>query len=177
MSVDTGPKAIQTRFDGHHFRSRLEARWAVFLKALGIEYEYEKEGYELGGGVRYLPDFWLPQADLWLEVKGEQIEEGDTAWVKAQRLAELTGHRVAVFSGSFRQANWDSVALLFRTDPGHPVEPSKWWKCSECGGWDVAPDIGGVWCACYAFSPARRTALEQACIRAQEARFEHGEQG
>jgi len=37
----------------------LEARWAVFFDALGIKYEYEAEGYDLGG-VWYLPDFWLP---------------------------------------------------------------------------------------------------------------------
>ena len=28
-------KAIETRYAGHRFRSRLEARWAVFFDALG----------------------------------------------------------------------------------------------------------------------------------------------
>lgn len=55
-----GPRAIETVFDGYKFRSRLEARWAVFFKTLGIPYEYEKEGYDLDG-TWYLPDFWLPQ--------------------------------------------------------------------------------------------------------------------
>lgn len=40
-------KAIETSYKGYRFRSRLEARWAVFFDALGIEWEYEKEGYEL----------------------------------------------------------------------------------------------------------------------------------
>lgn len=30
-------QAIQTRYAGHHFRSRLEARWAVFFDYLGVE--------------------------------------------------------------------------------------------------------------------------------------------
>ena len=39
--------AIQTQYAGHHFRSRLEARWAVFFDACGVKWEYEKEGYDL----------------------------------------------------------------------------------------------------------------------------------
>lgn len=51
---------IETRYGGHRFRSRTEARWAVCLDALGLRWDYEPEGYELPGGTRYLPDFWLP---------------------------------------------------------------------------------------------------------------------
>lgn len=65
-------KAIETKYKGYRFRSRLEARWAVFFDALGIEWEYEKEGYELSTGERYLPDFWIPANQLWVEVKGEE---------------------------------------------------------------------------------------------------------
>lgn len=61
---------IETEYKGYKFRSRLEARWAVFLDALGIEWKYEAEGYELGE-YRYLPDFWLPRLGLWAEVKGD----------------------------------------------------------------------------------------------------------
>lgn len=50
-------KAIETRYKGYRFRSRLEARWAVFFDALGIKWEYEPEGFELPDGTRYLPDF------------------------------------------------------------------------------------------------------------------------
>jgi hypothetical protein len=50
-------KAIETVYNGYRFRSRLEARWAVFFDALGVEYEYEPEGFELPSGRRYLPDF------------------------------------------------------------------------------------------------------------------------
>lgn len=61
-------KAIETVYKGYRFRSRLEARWAVFFDALGIEWEYEKEGYDLDG-IRYLPDFWLCKQRYWLEIK------------------------------------------------------------------------------------------------------------
>lgn len=65
-------KAIETKYNGYKFRSRLEARWAVFFDNYGIAYEYELEGYELGNGKRYLPDFFLPALDLFVEVKPNQ---------------------------------------------------------------------------------------------------------
>lgn len=64
-------KPIETQYKGYRFRSRLEARWAVFFDALGLQWEYEKQGYKLPGVGWYLPDFWLPQANLWVEIKPE----------------------------------------------------------------------------------------------------------
>lgn len=63
-------KAINTHYNGFFFRSRCEARWAVFFDKLGIEYVYEPEGFELKSG-RYLPDFYLPKWRCWVEIKGE----------------------------------------------------------------------------------------------------------
>lgn len=65
-------KAIETRYGGYRFRSRLEARWAVFLNEIGLDWEYEPQGYEVPtrrGTIRYLPDFWLGSGQ-WGEVKG-----------------------------------------------------------------------------------------------------------
>lgn len=67
----TQSTAIETEYKGYLFRSRLEARWAVFFDAIGIEWKYETEGYEVGD-YRYLPDFWLPAASAWVEVKGDK---------------------------------------------------------------------------------------------------------
>ena len=79
-------KAIETYYDGHFFRSRLEARWAVFFNACGVKWEYEAQGYDLGNGIYYLPDFLLHgvvfnhggyrrDQDLYVEVKGQMTEE------------------------------------------------------------------------------------------------------
>jgi len=70
-------KAIDTAYKGYLFRSRLEARWAVFFDALGLKWEYEVEGFDLDG-VWYLPDFLVktPQgADMWVEVKREGVSK------------------------------------------------------------------------------------------------------
>jgi hypothetical protein len=50
-----GLQPIETRYKGYRFRSRLEARWAVFLDAIGAEWEYEKQGYSLNGVGRGRP--------------------------------------------------------------------------------------------------------------------------
>ena len=60
---------IETVFDGHRFRSRTEARWAVFFRHMGWKYGYEQEGFNLDG-LYYLPDFWLPETGCWFEIKG-----------------------------------------------------------------------------------------------------------
>ena len=65
--------AIQTHYAGCHFRSRLEARWAVFFDTLNIKWEYEKEGFTNGTDC-YLPDFYLPATKTWVEVKGDPDE-------------------------------------------------------------------------------------------------------
>ena len=77
-------KPIETKYKGYCFRSRLEARWAVFFDALGVEWQYEQEGLDLtdayqkrvdfkpldpGQRVLYLPDFYLPQQRKYVEIK------------------------------------------------------------------------------------------------------------
>ena len=75
-------KAIETQYRGCWFRSRLEARWAVFFDALGIRWEYEKEGFEITSlweerRWRYLPDFYLTDLKTWVEVKGSLDDVSD----------------------------------------------------------------------------------------------------
>jgi len=62
-------KAIETRYNGRKFRSRHEARWALFFDECDTTYSYEPEGFNLGALGCYLPDFYLPEKKLWVEVK------------------------------------------------------------------------------------------------------------
>lgn len=112
-------KAIETRWKGWRFRSRTEARWAVFLEAMGIAFEYEPEGLALPSGP-YLPDFRFQLHDLlwavregedhyveftknyWLEVKGQPPtrEELQLLW-EAARHTQSTG-LLAIGAPDFR---------------------------------------------------------------------------
>lgn len=73
--------AKQTYYKGNIFRSRLEAKWAVFFDEMGIKYRYEPGTYRVpmdGYFMRYCPDFVLQnvrtqqeiQQPLYVEVKG-----------------------------------------------------------------------------------------------------------
>lgn len=67
-------QAIETRYRGYRFRSRLEARWAVFFDKMGYLWEYEPQGFDLGGALgNYLPDFYIRDLNAWIEVKGEHL--------------------------------------------------------------------------------------------------------
>lgn len=70
-------QAIETRYAGCRFRSRLEARWAVFFDTLGIEWVYEPEGFVLDGEY-YLPDFRLEHLDCFVEVKPAEPSERES---------------------------------------------------------------------------------------------------
>lgn len=88
---------IETTWRGWRFRSRTEARWAVFLTAAKIRFEYEPEGFALPSGW-YLPDFWMPERNQWLEVKGQ--EPTTLEKLKAIDLVRASGARLIFAVGN-----------------------------------------------------------------------------
>lgn len=111
-------KAIDTSYAGHRFRSRTEARWAVFLDALGVAWTYEEEGFELPSG-RYLPDFWLPDLKGWIEVKGKAPTREERA--KLAELIDGSGHSAAIVTGPPSPSKADA---LFRC-----MDYARPWDC------------------------------------------------
>ncbi len=97
-------KAIETEYKGYRFRSRLEARWAVFFDALGITWEYEKEGYDLGEAGWYLPDFWLPEFKCFVEIKGADCSDEDRA--KCEALHHESEYSVFIAQGNIGDHQW-----------------------------------------------------------------------
>lgn len=91
------PKVIETEYAGVRFRSRLEARWAVFFDQLDVPWEYESESFRLRSGA-YMPDFRLGDfcgGPVWFEVKPPDAP-ADHRWFY---LAEFTGRPVYVARG------------------------------------------------------------------------------
>lgn len=108
-------KAIETFYNGHRFRSRLEARWAVAFDVLGIGWEYEPEGFETSSGP-YLPDFRFDDRSvlhsggsdgrLWAEVKGD-----------ADRISGAEAAKILAFAFAPGEPRW-IVSLGPIPDPG-----------------------------------------------------------
>ena len=93
-------KAIETKYKGYYFRSRTEARWAVWFDEMDISWEYEKEGYDLDG-IYYLPDFWINCWDSFVEIKGVPLNElSEIEQIKIRKLAYYSRKPVIVLDGT-----------------------------------------------------------------------------
>ena len=87
-----GLTPIKTEFNGTVFDSRLEARWAIFFYKLGIKYKYEPVELTLSDGVRYTPDFWLPDFRCFFEVKSANVKNAAKERMRAeQKIADSKG--------------------------------------------------------------------------------------
>ena len=153
-------KAIETIYNGYRFRSRLEAKWAVFFDALGIPYEYEKEGYDLDG-THYLPDFWLPVQQRWIEIKGQEPTAEELR--KVDLLECGTGYPSCLFWG----LPGDNFGWAFFTC-AHPGgagksfwEYAKWRECLICENIDVDIKHGDE---CTLYSEVDDVELNRSCF-------------
>lgn len=90
-------KIIPTNYKGYKFRSRTEARWAVYFDSIGLKWEYEKEGFYLNSKIKYLPDFWLSDVNMWAEVKGKEFTKEEIE--KCELLAKETGYTCLLLEG------------------------------------------------------------------------------
>lgn len=160
--------AIETQYKGYRFRSRTEARWAVFFDALGVDWVYEPEGYNLGGAGLYLPDFWLPlpihryaNAGYFVEIKG--IKPTEEYMNRLVVLARKSKHSVWCFVG----------------EPGK----QEYWSAHNSGyyGWSDEMQFRGdrIYATTAHFIgrwPHVTAELGESAVAAMRcARFEHGE--
>ncbi len=143
-------KAIETEYKNTLFRSRIEARWAVFFDTLGVKWEYEKEGYDLSG-TWYLPDFWLPELESWVEVKGQKpTREEHAKCIKLMRHANPHGRNpwgmikaydknVYLLAGDIPSPNADYKSCLcaYSYDMECLACEYGWTECPFCGLVDI----------------------------------------
>ncbi len=189
-------KAIETPYRGHRFRSRLEARWAVFFDALKLCWEYEPEGFELPDGTLYLPDFRVrtPQNRYrWIEVKPSGISS-DPKFESFCQALEPARETATLVSGS--PLDWIKSGQSFCPRCGAPIEDNMDKNDVYCFPCDIetpsgaghpleANGVGGVaWRPHKGMILVSQSELQgfmlivnQAATKAQGARFEHGEQG
>lgn len=199
-------KAIDTIYKGCKFRSRLEARWAVFFDDLGIAWDYEPQGFRVTHRItapwneendadrfQYLPDFWLPEQQVWVEVKGA-LDQHSTL-----RLIDAAASLSSNDGGGCHDSGGHDLVVCGRLTnsilPGLPT-----WlhmhkgdleaTCFFCGphhwghGTTVACDTGEIMqdagekllngTFCTKHSPIYNLEIDAALTRARRARFEHG---
>lgn len=137
---------IETQYAGRLFRSRLEARWAVFYDAIRIPWVYELEGFKFANGVLYLPDFYLPSIDAYIEIKATRPTRRE--FDKCGWLADQTKKNVYAFWGLVGhqighgyptgQVEEDGAYLFQSSDAGFiSDEGYAWCRCTTCGKYGI----------------------------------------
>jgi hypothetical protein len=125
---------IQTKYKGYRFRSRLEARWAVFFDALDLEWIYEPEGFKLEDGTYYLPDFKVLtpyQFSHWYEIKPRGVTEDD-------KFDQFKDDLRGTVSGPPQRR----FPHLLSGDPRAIIFDGSWGVCPRCGG--VVDHVEGI---------------------------------
>lgn len=173
-------KPIETKYKGYRFRSRLEARWAVFFDAIGAKWEYEPEGYLLKDGTMYLPDFLVhgvrgrgcnEKGDIYVEVKGVLTQDD-------LNKVELFPFPIIIFGripdAKRQEGRWNFDYWKDDNEYFYNLEFSEgdyYWTEPKAGN-------GGGLVLDYPDDPYNyvdNELTEQAFNKARQARFEHGE--
>ena len=146
MTAPSGIRPIETSYKGYRFRSRLEARYAVFMDAMKVKWQYEPEGFELPSG-KYLPDFFLPEVNggTWLEIKPYGM--GYFGFLSCQGSPRLSDPRFDDFS-DFAVSNGQDFFVAY----GIPSQD----YFNECAGYELEGMLEGQgslcdpyqWCVC-----------------------------
>lgn len=145
---------IITNYNGHTFRSIMEARWAVFFDYFGFRWDYEPVGFECGEE-KYLPDFYIKDFDLYVEVKHTDGEETE----RAKRFARDRKFNLVICDG-----NPHCRPLLLvagRTNFDLPVDTTQML-------WFYKPGQGVLW---EAKEKSERPEYKEAVTKANNMRF------
>jgi hypothetical protein len=177
-SMERSFRAIETRFAGCRFRSRLEARWAVFFQTLAVPWHYEPEGFVLSTGDWHLPDFLirLKGRSLWVEVK----PAGISAPLFKQFMADIKQPGTVLHEipdpVSVRR---DGSGFDFFDEGGFRDTPYKFCICEMCGavGFEFDGFSDRMPCGCnkpYKDCTHDHPRILKALTAARSARFEAG---
>lgn len=198
-------KAIDTQYKGYNFRSRLEARWAVFFDALGLKWEYEPEGFEFDDGTKYLPDFKVqyPGRDesenhyIWFEVKSNLKNMTKEEWIKVLKFEHEVGEgNVYVLDGTPDCKMYNAPSQCIYFDISGLKSPQNIETAIDLVGLDqpftVYEDHKRSGSTLWSYKGRTwwdehenfwddhgwgQEDLEYACKKARSARFEHGRSG
>lgn len=128
------PMVLPTKYNGVLYRSKTEARWAVFFELMSWRFEYEPECFLLYERIKYLPDFYLPDFPCYVEVKGKEFTPVEL--IKCETLCEETDIPVVCANG------WPDMKMYttYHSYNGGYVETA------QCGfGFKGRPELSW-WC-------------------------------
>jgi hypothetical protein len=179
-------RAIPTRYKGCLFRSRNEARWAVFFETIGIRWTHEAEGFHIPNYSGYLPDFYVEPWRSWVEIKSGDPSPEERA--KCRLLSDTTNQFVLLLAGEPYPARYHAFLCVPKDHPW-PYAPEDFIGPGQLaqsrhghGLWFVEPMAAAICLDHTDISKAEDSSdmplltekLQQAFDAARSARFEYG---
>jgi hypothetical protein len=138
--------AIQIKDKGYVFRSKLEWRYTQFFDSLGIRWQYEPTTFDLTHypGLKgfpkrllwYIPDFYLPDFDVHLEIKPRLND--NIARLRLQGVAYTTNRPVLLSENFYAKPpvfwySWpDHQNPLSQLTPHKRSKYACFARCSHC---------------------------------------------
>lgn len=129
---------IPVTWKGRQYRSKAEGRVAVFLHHARIASQYEMESFEIkaesGEIIRYMPDFFLPDFNKWLEVKAKYLTPNDPDYCKVIALdrAAPLGAPILTTWGIDSTTHWRTMGKPNPTHKNFYEESYQFGFCSVC---------------------------------------------
>lgn len=165
-------KAIETFYNGVTYRSRLEAKWAIYFDHLGIKYHYEPEGFT-NGVDKYLPDFYLPDVyyrgedrkGVYLEIKPESYVDYEVkceSWF-TEPLFLILGPPI--------DTHPDGVEWMYESWSERWDNCMGFYKCIECGRVKIEFAEGGYMHCSKCNGRIDMKKIQEAEIAAKNIRF------
>ena len=120
-----GKRGKRQDLNNTYFRSSWEANIARFYNFAGVKWQYEPREFvfdkiKRGPCISYTPDFYLPEEDKWVEVKGWMDDRSKTKLARFQRYYPQEYLKLQVIgSKEYRAIEKDCKNLV----PG--------WECSK----------------------------------------------
>jgi hypothetical protein len=149
MRAALNRRGLPASYGGTRFRSHLEARWAIFFDQLDIKARYEPQGFDLGDGIPYLPDFVIFSAlgTIWAEVKPEwdADPEGVEKWRRFATVRPQPSRAVLLIGPPHVEpstepiSGWGGHVVIGGLDPADTDDPLK-------GPWE---DDQRIWKPCW----------------------------
>jgi hypothetical protein len=151
----------------------------VFFDSLGLQWEYEPEGYELDGFVRYLPDFLVKypgEPDVWFEVKASLSSISEDEFRKIKKFAEAVTDKVILLDGTPDMKMYHQIYSEL-SYPIKPLSPTEMGCALWSGKGRIWVDGAEYFDPKWAWDSRALPVLQKAVNAARSARFEYGQNG
>ena len=173
------PIVKEIKFDGYIFRSKIEAQHYLFFKTLGLDCYYERETLSLvkndGKIINYLPDFFLPDLDSYVEIKLDKSPTVDEC-MKCYMVALQTNKDCYLFYEVIGKKNVN--AYKYCAGSGAFIPQNRWTECPKCKTFDITYKglVCEMQCGCCSknrddLANTDSFSLKEAVMRVRSERF------